>query len=297
MDVTRWQLASPSRRRNVTGYFFLFPALILLAVFTIVPFGQGILLSFQSWDGISPDASFVGLENYRTALQDEVFLSSLKNAVIFGLAGFFIGNGVSLGMAIAVNAVTRGRTFFRTIFYLPGTFSVIVVGMMFSWLLAPGHGPINRALGAVGLDHNWLGDPLTALPAVAAVFIWYHWGFAFILFLAGLQDVPRELYEAASIDGAGRWAKFRFVTWPNLAPVTTIVSLLTMLAALQIFGTVQVLTNGGPGYHTQVPTLVIYAEAFQNFRYGPAAAMSILFGGALVLVAAFQLWFSGRRAG
>ena len=117
-----------------------------------------------------------------------------------------------------------------------------------------------------------------------------------LLFLAGLQDVPKELYEAAELDGANRWTKFRYITWPQLAPVTSIVSLLTLLAALQIFGTVQVLTNGGPGYHTMVPTLAIYNEAFVNWRYGSAAAMSVIFGGALVLLSVIQLAITGRRA-
>ncbi|WP_165368169.1 carbohydrate ABC transporter permease, partial [Phytoactinopolyspora endophytica] len=174
-----------------------------------------------------------------------------------------------------------------------------VVGTMFQWLFEPNVGIINTLLDRVGLDgltHNWLGDPSTALPSVAAVFVWYHWGFAFILFLAGLQDIPKERYEAASLDGARGWARFRYVTWPGLAPVTSIVSLLTLLAALQIFGTVQVLTNGGPGHHTMVPTLLIYVEAFTNNRYGAAAAMSVLFGGALVALAALQLWITGRRS-
>jgi ABC-type sugar transport system permease subunit len=144
------------------------------------------------------------------------------------------------------------------------------------------------------LKHNWLADPATALPSVAGVYVWYHWGFGFLLFLAGLQGVPRELYEAASIDGAGSWERFRYVTWPQLIPVTTIVSILTMLAALQIFGTVQVLTNGGPGYHTEVPTLRIYKEAFDFQRFGAAAAMSVVFGSILNCLSLVQIWVSRR---
>jgi multiple sugar transport system permease protein/raffinose/stachyose/melibiose transport system permease protein len=156
---------------------------------------------------------------------------------------------------------------------------------------------VNRTLAAIGqaaLKHNWLSDPSTALPTVGAVYVWYHWGFGFLLFLAGLQRIPRELYEAAAIDGAGAWQRFRHVTWPQLTPITTIVSILTLLGALQIFGTVQILTDGGPGYHTEVPTLRIYKEAFVFFRFGPAAAMSVLFGSLLVALALVQLWLSRR---
>lgn len=300
-------LEAPRRRRNLSrsargnllGLLFLAPAIVLIGIFTITPFAQAILLSFQSWDGVSPDTPWVGLRNYEFIASDTTFWASMRNVLIFGAVGFVIGNGVAIAMALAVNSITRGRVFFRTVFYLPGVLSVVVVGLLFSFILAPGSGVLNRTLEAVGLgvlQQNWLGDPSVALPAVAAVFIWFHWGFGFLLFLAGLQDIPKELYEAAELDGAGPWGRFRYVTWPQLAPVTSIVSLLTLLAALQIFGTVQVLTNGGPGYHTMVPTLAIYNEAFVNWRYGSAAAMSVVFGGALVVLSVIQLAITGRRS-
>ncbi|MGH2615825.1 MAG: carbohydrate ABC transporter permease [Thermomicrobiales bacterium] len=299
----RRQMLSPRRRvawrTNMVGWLFLLPAIALIATLTITPFFQAILLSFQQWDGISPESPFVGWKNYQQVLSDEIFWASMRNVVVFGVVGFVLGNGIALVMAMAVNRVRRLKAFFRTAFYLPAVFSVVVVGLIFQWIFEPTLGILNSALGAIGLDswqQNWLGDPDIAIIAVALTFVWYHWGFAFILFLAGLQDIPKELYEAADLDGARGWAKFRYITWPHLAPVTTIVSLLTLLAALQIFGTVQVLTNGGPGYHTMVPTLRIYQEAFTNNRYGTAAAMSVLFGGALVVLAIVQLGLSGRGA-
>jgi multiple sugar transport system permease protein/raffinose/stachyose/melibiose transport system permease protein len=203
-------------------------------------------------------------------------------------------------MALAVNSLRRGSTFYRVAYYLPGVFSVVVVGMMFAWILQGSVGILNRALGAIGLEmlqRRWLTDPETALPSVALVYVWFHWGFGFLLFLAGLQGVPRELHEAASIDGAGAWGRFRYVTWPQLIPVTTIVSVLTLLGALQIFGTVQVLTNGGPGYLTEVPTLRIYKEGFQFHRFGVAAAMSVVFGAILVALSLFQIWLGRRSSG
>ena len=286
-------------RRAVSGYLFMLPAIVLIGLFTFYPFIQGIVLSFQSWDGVGRDTPWVGLRNYQRAIGDSIFWVSMRNAAIFGAAGFVLGNALSLGMALAVNNVRRGATFYRVAYYLPGVFSVVVVGMMFAWILQPTVGILNRALEAVGLGvlrGNWLNDPATALPSVALVYVWYHWGFGFLLFLAGLQGIPRELYEAASIDGAGAWARFRYITWPQLTPVTTIVSVLTLLGALQIFGTVQVLTNGGPGYLTEVPTLRIYKEAFQFQRYGVAAAMSVVFGSILVALSLVQIWL-GRRLG
>lgn len=301
----RRSLGAPRRRRrfggrkSVTGYLFLVPAIALIAVFTLVPFVESIVLSFQSWDGVSPDTPWVGLLNYQAAFKSAPFWASMKNVLIFGVVGFVVGNGVAIIMALAVNAVRKGRTFFRTVYYLPSVLSVVVVGMVFSAMLDPRSGIVNKILGWVGLGflrHDWLNDPNVAMLAVIGVFLWLHWGFGFILFLAGLQDIPQYLYEAAELDGARGWAKFRYITWPQLAPVTTVVSLLTLLAALQIFGTVQVLTNGGPGYTTMVPTLQIFTQAFTYNNYGAAAAMSVIFGGALILLSLFQLGFSRRRA-
>lgn len=295
--VPRTGLRSRAARRAVTGYLFLLPALALMAVFTFYPFVQGLTLSFQSWDGVGA-TSWVGLSNYQRAIGDNIFWASLANAGIFGAVGFVLGNILSLGMALAVNSLRRGSTFYRVAYYVPGVFSVVVVGMMFAWILQGSIGILNRALGAVGLEmlqRRWLTDPETALPSVALVYVWFHWGFGFLLFLAGLQGVPRELHEAASIDGAGAWGRFRYVTWPQLIPVTTIVSVLTLLGALQIFGTVQVLTNGGPGYLTEVPTLRIYKEGFQFHRFGVAAAMSVVFGSILVALSLVQIWL-GRRS-
>lgn len=295
--VPRTGPRSRAARRAVTGYLFLLPALALMGVFTFYPFVQGLTLSFQSWDGVGA-TSWVGVANYQRVIGDNIFWASLANAGIFGAVGFVLGNILSLGMALAVNSLRRGSTFYRVAYYVPGVFSVVVVGMMFAWILQGSIGILNRALGAVGLEmlqRRWLTDPETALPSVALVYVWFHWGFGFLLFLAGLQGVPRELHEAASIDGAGAWGRFRYVTWPQLIPVTTIVSVLTLLGALQIFGTVQVLTNGGPGYLTEVPTLRIYKEGFQFHRFGVAAAMSVVFGSILVALSLVQIWL-GRRS-
>ncbi|MFI6435409.1 carbohydrate ABC transporter permease [Streptomyces sp. NPDC050759] len=288
------------RSRVPAAWLFLAPALAMIGMFTVVPFVQGILLSFQSWDGVSLDTPYTGLDNYRYVLHDTQFWGSMKNAVLYGVVGLIVANAVSMVMALAVHRARRGSAFFRTVFYLPGVFSTVVVGVMFSWFLDPNIGIVNQMLKAVGLDglqHNWLGDPKTAVIAVAAVFVWYHWGFGFILFLAGRQDVPQELYEASSLDGARGWAQFRYVTWPGMSHVTGIVSVLTLLSGLQIFGTVQVLTNGGPAGHTEVPTLHIYQQAFQYSEYGRAAAMSVIFGLCLVALACVQLWVSRRLGG
>lgn len=284
-------------QRAAIGYLFLLPALVLIGMFTLLPFVEGILLSFQQWDGVARDAPFVGLSNYSKVIADPIFWGSLVNAFIFGAIGFVIGNVLALLMAVGVNNRKRDATFFRIVYYLPNVFSVVVVAMLFRWILQPKIGIVNRTLeliGAAGLQHNWLGDPNLALPAVSSAYIWHYWGFAFLLFLAGLQGVPQELYEVASLDGAGAWQRFWYVTWPQLTPVTTIVSILTLLAALQIFASVQLMTDGGPGWHTEVPTLRIYKEGFSFYRFGTAAAMSVIFGAILMVLSLLQLWINRR---
>lgn len=287
-------------QRAVTGYLFLLPALLLIATFTFYPFARLVLLSFQSWDGVGLGTPWVGTANYERVFADNIFWASVLNVVKLGVALYLIGNAISLGMALAVNHVRRGGSFFRVVYYTPGVFSPVVVGLMFAWLLQPSVGLLNRSLTAVGLSvltNKWLNDPSTALPSVAGVYIWYHWGFGFLLFLAGLQGVPKELYEAASIDGAGVWERFRHITWPQLLPITTIISVLTLSAALQIFATVQVMTNGGPGYLTEVPILRIYKEMLSNHRYGVAAAMSVIFGAMLVALSITQIMIWRRQSG
>jgi len=284
-------------RRAATAYLFLSPALILIAVFTLLPFGEGILLSFQSWDGVARNAPFVGLSNYSKVIANTVFWASLLNALILGVIGFVVGNVLALAMALLVNNRGRTATFFRIIFYQPNILSVVVVAMLFDWLLEPKIGIVNRTLaliGATALQHNWLSDPGTALLAVSTAYVWHYWGFAFLLFLAGLQGIPSELFEAAAIDGAGTWQRFRHITWPQLTPVTTIVGILTLLYALQIFATVQLMTDGGPGWHTEVPTLLIYKEGFEFNRFGTAAAMSVVFGAVLMVLSLLQIWMNKR---
>jgi multiple sugar transport system permease protein/raffinose/stachyose/melibiose transport system permease protein len=292
--------AAPTKRRwtlALAPYAFIAPAILLLVVFNIYPLLQGIYLSLQNWDGVNPHPIFIGLDNYRRIASDDVFWTSLKNSLGFGLVGLIGGGSLGLAMALAVNTNPRGAVFFRAIFFLPWVLSVIVVGFLFVWLLDPAVGPINRALinlGLGGWTHAWLAEPSTAFPTLSVIYIWAHWGIGFLLFLAGLQNIPMDVVEAAKIDGASSWRRFRDVVWPLLMPITVVVSVITLLLALQIFGTILVTTNGGPGYHTEVPTLRIYKESFQFFRFGVAAAMSVVFGIVLVIVSLGQLWLSRR---
>lgn len=295
------RVSSPARARRrrqaLAPYAFVAPAILLLAVFNIYPLIQGVLLSLREWDGVSANQVFVGLDNYVRVVSSDVFRAALGNALKFGLVGLIGGGSIGLAMALAVNTNPRWAVFFRAVFFLPWILSVVVIGFLFAWLLDPAVGPVNRILDNLGLGDwafAWLAEPETAFPTLAAVYIWAHWGIGFLLFLAGLQNIPIDVVEASVIDGAGTWARFRDIVWPLLLPITVVVSVITLLLALQIFGTILVTTNGGPGYHTEVPTLQIYKESFQFFRFGIAASMSVVFGLVLVVVSLGQLWLSRR---
>lgn len=279
------------------GYLFVLPALALLAVFQLYPIVVGAWLSLHEWSGLSEEQPFVGLANFTSVLSDPIFWTSMTNALKFGVLGVVVGGSLALAMALLVNARTRLTGFFRAVLFLPWMLSPVVFGFLWTWILDPNVGPVNRALGwMVGhvVSIAWLGTPSTAFWLVALVFVWAHWGFGFLIFLSGLQGIPRELLEAALLDGANARQRFVYIVWPLLAPVVVLVSVVSLLLAMQIFGTVLVMTNGGPGYSTQVPTLLIYQEAFVNFRVGRGAAISVIFGVFLVAISGAQVW-AGKR--
>jgi raffinose/stachyose/melibiose transport system permease protein len=279
------------------GLLFIWPALLLYLLFSVYPFLRTIFISFTNWDGLSNTYSFVGWANYVEAFKDSIWWQSLLHGVFFAVMALILMNGLGLLLAIVVDGTKRAQSFYRAIFYLPPVLSGVVVALVWKWLYEPYGGPINAALtslGLTGLTHAWLGDSQTAIWAISIASIWQGVGYPFLLFLAGLQGIPNELYEAARLDGAGPWHLFRYITVPFLIPVGAIVSILTILGAMQMFNLVIAMTNGGPGYATEVPVLHIYREAFGAFHFGYATALSIVFGVILFVVSIIQLQLSRR---
>lgn len=288
-----------ARREAITGYLFILPMAVLFLVFSIYPFARTIELSFTDWNGLSMSFEQVGWANYSAVFSDGVWWASVGNGLILAIAAIVIMQSLGLALAVAVDRKIAGRGFYRTIFYLPPILSGIVVAIIWKWLYEPNNGVINSTLEAIGLGEftrPWLGDPSTALAAVAVVSIWQGVGFPFLLFLAGLQSIPDEIYEAARVDGAGAARTFRSITLPLLKPVAAIVTVLTFLGAMQTFNLVIAMTRGGPGYATNVPILHIYREAFgADPDFGYASALSIIFGIMLFGVSMIALWLSRRN--
>jgi len=200
-------------------------------------------------------------------------------------------------LAMACDREIKMKNFFRLVFFIPPVLSEVVVGLVWQWILDGNYGLLNAWLLKMGLPHlvkNWLSDPQTALTTVAVVHCWKGFGWGFLIFLAGLQTIPRELYEAARVDGANAWASFKNITLPLMIPVAILVAILTVLGTMQAFVLIIAMTGGGPAYHTQVPVLRILASMRGSSRFGYACAQGIVFGVVLIIISFVQYRFSKR---
>ncbi|MEU1942038.1 sugar ABC transporter permease [Streptomyces sp. NPDC020125] len=275
--VTRaYRRRAPGEPRAI-GYVYILPALIVYAVFLLYPFGQSVWLSFVHWDGLTV-ATPAGFDNYRALFSDASLRAPFLHALL--LLVFYAALPVAIGLLLAAlmsRVRIRGMTFFRMVLFLPQVLALIVVGVAWRSILAP-DGLLNDALRAVGLDglaRPWLGDYTWALPAVGIVGTWVGTGLCMVLFLAGAQRIPRELYEAARMDGAGPLREFLTVTLPGLRPQIAVALTLTIVAGLRNFDLIYITTSGGPGNATSVPAYEVYHRAFETNQVGSAAAVGV----------------------
>lgn len=277
-------------------YLFVAPAVILFVLFSIFPFLKVFQLSVYDWDGIAPDMHFVWFDNFKTALfHDPSWWISMRNAGLITLLALTFQNILALVLAMIVDKEIRGKNFYRVVFYLPPVLSGIVVGLVWNWIFDGSHGLLNHFLQTVGhgdLARAWLADPNTALYAVSVIHMWKGFGWGFVILLAGLQAIPRELGEAARVDGAGEWYIFSRITVPLMMPVFFLVSILTILGTMQIFDIIIATTNGGPGYHTEVPITRILHAMLGASQFGYACSLGILFGIILLAISLVQMRLS-----
>jgi ABC-type sugar transport system permease subunit len=284
-------------RQDLVGWAFAAPFVILFGVFMAFPILASFLLSFTSFglrDLANPVGStFVGLENYAELLSDATFWKSLFNTFYFVVVGVPLTLALGLVIANALNrGVTRFRTAFRVGYYLPVITSIVAIAVVWRFLLNPDVGLINMLLGAVGIDGPaWLADPALAMPSIIAMAVWRGLGFAMIVFLAGLQAIPASLYEAAAIDGAGRWQAFRFVTIPMLRPTILFMTVITTIGYLQLFEEPFVMTAGGPLDATLSVTMYMYQQGFTFFHQGYASAIAYFLFVLVAIVAFLQFKF------
>jgi raffinose/stachyose/melibiose transport system permease protein len=258
--------------------YFLIPALAVYLVFVIYPSVVGIGYAFTDWNAYRKDVNFIGLENFeRIFSPDEFYLFFLQNTLIFTFLTIVLKTVIALALALLLNGtIKRMVHFYRVIIFLPAILPTLIVALIFRSILHPSRGILNEFLRTIGLDilaQRWLVDPAIALYAIVGVDTWKGIGYIMVILLAGLQTIPRDYYEAAEIDGANAWQRLRFITIPMLMPAITVVTVLNVLHGLRVFDIVYALTNGGPGYATEVMYTVIF-KAFSQGQFGLGTAVS-----------------------
>lgn len=278
--------------KNIFGnYLFILPAVTIFAVFYIYPFYAIFNLSLHDWNGISLAKAFIGLSNFKEIFQDRVWWLSVWHAAYITLIALTFQNALAFALALSCDRDIRMKKFYRVVFYLPPVLSEVVVGLIWRWILNSGVqngepiGLLNYFLTKVHLNHlvhNWLSDPQTALTCIAVVHSWKGFGWGFIILLAGLQTIDRQLYEAARVDGAGSFSIFKNITLPMMVPVFVMVMILTILGSMQVFVLVLSMVEQGLVYHTEVPVTRILASMTDSSRFGYACAQGIIFG--LILI-------------
>jgi len=287
-------------KSTLENYVFVLPAVIIFSIFYIFPFVDVFRLSFYDWDGILPNPTYIQLLNFKEILfQDRSWWQSIYNAGYITVIALVFQNCLAFLLAWACDREIKLKNFYRVIFFIPPILSEIVVGMAWRFIIndIDGANLINRSLTAIGLPNlvnNWLSDPKTALTTVAIVHCWKGFGWGFLIFLAGLQTIPRELYEAARVDGANAWDCFRKITIPLMMPVIVLVAILTVLGTMQAFALIIGLVGGEFAGHTSVPVLRILASMRGSSRFGYACAQGITFGFILVIISFIQYRFSKK---
>lgn len=284
---------------NWRGYLFAAPATIYLALFALFPMVFAGWMSLHRWHLLKDEHPFVGLDNFTRMFADPFFRNAIYNTLLYVVFSVPLGVVTSLAVAMLVAQRLRGIGFFRTLFYIPAVSSQVAISMVVIWILLPEVGLINSAMGWLGLNNakNFLAEPGWAMAALVAMSLWIGLGPRMIIFMAGIQSIPETLYEAAAIDGATSWKRFRHVTLPLLAPTTLFVVVTTTIAAFQLFTPVYVMTRGGPRRTTDVVLYHIYKEAWQKFEVGMASAMSYVLFAMILVVAVLQFRTMRRGLG
>lgn len=299
LGTTRIRTASENayRREERLAWKLAAPAIVLTTLLILLPTLTVLFWSLTNFELGYAGFEFIGLDNYIELFKDRTFLTSLKNTAVYTAivapASVFLG----LGVALLIESEVRGKSFFRTVYFLPVASLLVAMATVWQYLLHPTLGPVNTLLAMIGITGpNWLGSSDTALLSLAMIGVWQSVGFNMVLFLAGLTAIPRELYSAAEVDGVkSSWERFRLVTWPLLGPTTLFVTTISIINSVKVFETVKTLTEGGPNKASEVLLWTIYQEGFVFLRVGYASAMTVIFLAVLVVLMLLQFRVLDRR--
>ena len=273
------------RNLTVTGM------IIFYVVFLLVPIGIAFAGSFHEWNPLSGIYRFTGIENYVNVFTSALFGKAMLNTLIFSVVVIFFRVGLGLAIAVAIySTLVKHKSFFRAVYYMPVVTPMVAVAFVWKFLYNPQIGSINQILG---LDINWLMNPKTALIAIMVMTIWKDFGYAVVMFMAGLYSLPSDAMEAAKVDGASSWQTFKYLTLPLLKPMTLFVVITSIISYIQAYVQALILTEGGPGTATYLSSYIIYNEAFVKYNFGYASAMSFV----LFVITAVFTWLSFRVSG
>ncbi|HEY3364633.1 MAG TPA: sugar ABC transporter permease [Symbiobacteriaceae bacterium] len=282
---------------SALAYLFLLPTLAVLATFSFYPVVRAFTLSLYDW-GLSPDKEFIGFQNYVEVFHDKVFWLAVRNTAVYIIGTVPVQIILALGVALLLNQKIRFRPFYRLAFFVPYITTATAISMVWLWIYHDQWGLLNYILGWFGADpKKWLLDPRYTMMTIIVIGIWKIIGYTVVIFLAGLQNVDRELYNAARVDGANDWQGFWHVTWPLLSPTTFFVSITSMIGAFKVFTEIFVLYGGKPGPLRAGTTMVfyVYEAAFQDHRMGYASAAAYILFFMVLFVTFFQLWYAKKH--
>ena len=264
---------------------------VFFTVFLIIPIGIAFAVSFHEWNPLSGTYNFLGLKNYIDVFTSDLFWTSMLNTLIFSVVVIIFRVGLGLGIAYAIySPLVKYKSFFRAVYYMPVVTPMVAVAFVWKFMYNPQIGTINQLFG---LDINWLMNPKTALLAVMIMTIWKDFGYAVVMYMAGLYSLPSEALEAAKVDGASAWQTFRYITWPLLKPMTLFVVITSIISYIQAYVQILIMTEGGPGTTTYLASYIIYDEAFVKYNFGYASALSFV----LFVITAIFTWLSFRVSG
>ena len=276
----------------------ILPALLLYAIFFLYPTLSNLRYALTEWDGFA-QPKFVGIENFtRAATNDDIFVKVLGNNVEFSLLVIIFQTGLSLLFAIFLLKNTKASVALRTLYFFPTILSSVSIALVWMFIYEPNLGALNTLLRNFGFDSlalSWLGSETITLRAIAFTQVWFHTGQMMVVYIAGLQQIPRELYEAAEVDGASRWQQFRNVTWPMALPTTAVVMAYTTIQSFRAFDLIYTMTGGGPKNSTNILVTLIYQTAFGEYRFGYAASLSIYLVVFILLLTSLQRWILRNR--
>jgi len=282
-------------KRTILEFCFVLPALILYSIFVIYPLFGGIYYSLTDWNGISASWNFIGFKSYTEMLHDKYVMKPLVNSFIYAFFTTIILNVIGIAMALAVESLRHGKNFFRAWLYMPSVLSSIVVGFIFNFVFANPIEELGKLLGNEAMANNLLGNKSYALAMCVLVASWIGAGWYMVIYIAGLQSIDQSLYDSAMIDGTTAWQKFRYITFPMLAPSFTINMVLAVERAFKEYNLVFALTGGGPGRSSELVSLTIYNESFTNKRAGYGSALGVVLFIIIVAITLFQMKFLRRR--